>query len=123
MERINRIRRAHPALQRNDRLSFHPIDDDELLAWTKRSPDGRDLILAVVNLDFRTTRRGTVDLPLEWLGLAPDRPYEAEDLLEGGVALWHGGRQLVEIDPSVMPARVWHLRAQPRDETTFETYR
>jgi starch synthase (maltosyl-transferring) len=122
--RVNAARHAHPALQRNDGLAFHPIDDDELLAWTKRSVDGRDVVLGLVTLDFRSVRRGTLELPLEALGLPVDAPFEAEDLLgEGGISLWHGPRQAVEIDPAVAPARLLHLRRQPRDETTFEAYR
>src|SRR5688500_4672939 len=39
---VNRLRRAHPALQSNEGLRFHATDDDRLLAWTKRSPDGED---------------------------------------------------------------------------------
>ena len=38
---VNRIRREHPALQSNERLVFHDIDDDALLAYTKRSADGQ----------------------------------------------------------------------------------
>jgi starch synthase (maltosyl-transferring) len=119
---VNRIRRAHPALQRNEGLSFHPIDDDELLAWTKRSADGSDVVLTVVSLDFRHPRRGTVDVPLDWLGLPAEAPVEAIDLLEGGMELWHGGRQVIEIDPARLPARVLHLRPQRHDETRFEAY-
>jgi starch synthase (maltosyl-transferring) len=119
---VNRIRRAHPALQRNEGLAFHPIDDEELLAWTKRSDDGSDVVLTVVSLDFRHPRAGTVELPLEWLGLPADGPVEAEDLVEGGIELWHGGRQRIEIDPGGIPARVIHLRPQRRNETQFETY-
>jgi starch synthase (maltosyl-transferring) len=121
--RVNAARHAHPALQRNDGLAFHPIDDDELLVYTKRSHDGRDLVLTIVSLDFRSARRGTVELPLEWLGLPTDAPYEVEDLIDGGsIQLWHGSRQFVEIDPAVLPARILHLRPQRRDETTFESY-
>jgi starch synthase (maltosyl-transferring) len=119
---VNAARRAHPALQRNDGLRFHPIDDDELLAYTKRSRDGLDIVLTIASLDFRTVRRGTVELPLEELGLPADRPYEAEDLLGGSVQLWHGARQAVEIDPAILPARILHLRPQARNETSFEAY-
>jgi starch synthase (maltosyl-transferring) len=119
---VNRIRRAHPALQRNEGMAFHPIDDDDLIAWTKRSADGSDIVLTVVSLDVRHARHGTLELPLEWLGLPAAGPIEAEELLEGGLELWHGGRQRIDIDPARLPARVFHLRAQARDETQFETY-
>jgi len=119
---LNRIRHEHPALQSNERLDFHPIDDDELIAYTKRSADGADTILTVVSLDPSRPRSGTLELPLEWLGIAADRPYEVEDLLDGSVRLWHGPRTVVEVDPAVCPARIYHVRPQVRTETQFEYY-
>ncbi len=107
---VNRIRQEHPALQWNGRLDFHPIDDDQLICYTKRSPDGADIVLTVVSLDFRNPRSGTLELPLEWLGLPPDAPYEAEDLLAGGAESWHGGRHEIAIDPAALPARIVQLR-------------
>jgi len=112
---VNRIRHRHAALQWNERLDFHPIDDDQLLAYTKRSADNRDCVLTIVSLDFRNPRSGTVELPLGWLGLPADAPYEAEDLLAGGVETWRGPRQRLSIDPAVMPARILHLRPADGD--------
>src|SRR4029079_10985187 len=41
--RVNAIRRAHPALQHDWGLEFHPTDNQEILCYSKRSSDG-DLI-------------------------------------------------------------------------------
>jgi starch synthase (maltosyl-transferring) len=120
IQRVNRIRREHPALQRNEGLRFHEIHDDALLAYTKRHGD--DVVLTIASLDFRTVRRATLDLVLWELGLPEDRPYEAEDLLEGSVSIWQGRRHEIEIDPGRVPARILHLRPQTRDETRFEGY-
>jgi len=120
IERVNRIRREHTALQRNDGLAFHATDDDEVLAYSKRSPDGRDVILTIVSLDFHEARRCRLDLRLADLGLTPEAQFEVEDLLEGGVSLWHGSRHEVEIDPARLPARILHLRPAARGETRFE---
>jgi starch synthase (maltosyl-transferring) len=49
--RINAIRRDHPALHQDWNLAFHSTDNVELLAYSKRSMDGTDLVLVVVNLD------------------------------------------------------------------------
>ncbi|MEP7152140.1 MAG: alpha-1,4-glucan--maltose-1-phosphate maltosyltransferase, partial [Nitrospira sp.] len=37
---INRIRRDNPALQSDDSLRFHPVDNDQLIAYSKQTPDG-----------------------------------------------------------------------------------
>ena len=107
--RVNRARHAHPALQWNDRLDFHPIDDDALLAYSKRSEDGRDIVLTVVSLDFHGARRGTLDLPLEWLGLPTDGGFGVEDLLTGERSTWQGRYQAIEIDPARLPATILAL--------------
>src|SRR5207253_2573963 len=39
VERVNRIRRANPALQTNERLWFLPVDNDQLIAYTKFTAD------------------------------------------------------------------------------------
>jgi starch synthase (maltosyl-transferring) len=118
---LNAIRRAHPALQRNERLEFHPIDDDELLAYSKRSADGADVIVCVVNLDPRIRHAATLELPLDRLGIAPDEPFEVHDLLDGATYLWHGPRNHIDLDPEVRPAHVFSV-SRMRRETEFETW-
>ena len=65
--RVNRARREHPALQSNERLWFHPIDNRHLLAYTKNSEDRRDVILTVVNFDSDRAQSGVL---VELAGLA-----------------------------------------------------
>src|SRR5690606_29540414 len=65
--RVNAIRREHPALQRDWGLRFHATDNPQLLCYSKRSEDGTDLLLMIVNLDPHTMQHGFVQLPLtDW---------------------------------------------------------
>ncbi|MER3418546.1 MAG: alpha-1,4-glucan--maltose-1-phosphate maltosyltransferase, partial [Chloroflexota bacterium] len=123
VRRVNEIRRRHPALQDDTRLAFHGIDNDELLAYSKRSPDGRDRILVVVNLDPHHVQTGTLELPLADFGIPAERPFEVEDLLGGQTYLWHGPRNGIVLDPAVMPAHVFALRAPVRTEADFSADR
>jgi starch synthase (maltosyl-transferring) len=107
--RLNRARREHPALQSNERVWFHAIGNDELLAWTKNSADRSDVVLTVVSLDPTRPQAGTLELDLERLGLPADTPFEAVDLLTDAVESWRGSSTEVELDPQV-PARVLQLR-------------
>ena len=71
---VNRIRRDHPALQRNDTLRFHHTDNDQLLCYSKTDPqDGTSLVM-VVNLDPHHTQRGWLDLAPDLLATALSRP-------------------------------------------------
>ena len=119
VRQLNAIRRHHPALWTNERLAFHAIDNDELLAYSKRSADGADRICVVVNLDPHHVQAGTLELPLAELGIAADRPFEVEDLLDGRTYLWHGPRNGIVLDPAAMPAHVFAIRAPVRTEADF----
>lgn len=122
MRRINQIRRENPALQTDLHLTFHPVDNQQLICYSKQSEDQKDLALVVVNLDAHHTQAGWVDLPLEELGIPLDRPYQAHDLLGGGRFLWHGKRNYVELNPHVLPAHIFHIRRYVRTEHQFEYY-
>jgi starch synthase (maltosyl-transferring) len=120
--RLNRIRRENPALQSNEGLSFHPIDNEQLLAYSKSTEDRSDVVLVVVNLDPHHVHSGWLELPLGQLDLSPDQPYQAHDLLGGGRYLWHGSRNYVEIDPRVAPAQIFRLRRRLRTERDFDYF-
>ena len=122
MTRLNRIRHENPALQQNWNLQFYPVDNDELICYSKWSDDFADFILVVVNLDAYHTQNGWVELSLESLGLDPRQPYQLHDLLSGSRFLWHGARNYVELNPQVVPAHIFRLRRKVRTERDFEYY-
>jgi len=108
--RVNHARREHPALQRDDTLHFHGTDSDQLLAYSKSTPDLSDTVLVVVNLDPVNTRIGWTDLALAELGLAPWQTYYVRDLLTGSEYQWQGARNYIELNPSKIPAHIFHIR-------------
>jgi starch synthase (maltosyl-transferring) len=119
---INRIRRENPALQTDRGLRFHPAENDQLLAYSKSAADGGNVILVVVNCDPYHVQRGMVTLPLDELGLEPDRSYQAHELLSGARYLWNGPRNYVEINPHAMPAQIFRFRHRVRSEHDFEYF-
>jgi len=120
--RVNRIRREHPALQQDWTLRFHPVDNEQLIAYSKTSPDKRDVIITVVNLDPHHRHAGWVTLDLAALGLPYDVPYQVHDLLTDERYIWHGAHNYVELDPHVMPAHIFVVRQRVRTEHDFEYY-
>jgi starch synthase (maltosyl-transferring) len=111
--RVNTARQDHPALQTNERLLFHEVDNPNLLCWSKNTDDQRDVILAVVNFDYQQTQSGTIDLDLDALGLIEDAPYEVVDLLDDETYTWTGARSWVELDPEARAAHLFWLRRLP----------
>jgi starch synthase (maltosyl-transferring) len=102
--KLNGIRKAHPALQRNTPVMFHKIESDHLLAYSKVSGDGSDRVLTVVNLDPRAAHSGLLELPESWV---LNSRCEAHDLLSGKQFAWEGARALIELDPQTAVARVF----------------
>ncbi len=117
--RVNAIRRDHTALHDNVTLRFHRIDNDQLIGYSKWSPDGSNGLVVVVNLDPHHTQAGWLELPLEDFGIDADSSYQAHDLLGDGRYVWHGRRNFVELNPHVLPAHVFQLRRGVRSEADF----
>ena len=117
---VNQIRHDHPALQHDTTLRFHPIHNDQLLAYSKTDREGTDTILVIVNLDPHWPQAGTTWLDLDVLGVDPDEPYEVHDLFGGGTFTWQGPDNYVELNPIVSPAHIFEVRSHRRTETDFD---
>ncbi len=120
--RVNRIRKDNIALQSDWSLRFHPVDNDEIICFSKKSDDGSNVILVVVNLDAYHTQSGWVELPLEHLRLDPHQPYQVHDLLTDARFLWHGARNYVELNPHSVPAHIFRVRHRTRREQDFDYF-
>jgi len=104
--RVNAIRRAHPALQRDWGLRFHSTDNPQLLCYSKRSADGTDVVLMIVNLDPLNMQHGFVQLPLAEWGLGATSIIEVTDLLSEEHYFWRGEWNYVRLDPQVRMAHI-----------------
>jgi starch synthase (maltosyl-transferring) len=109
---VNRIRHEHAALRHDRTLRFHPVDNDELIAYSKTLPDGGDPIVVVVNLDPAHPQSGFLDLRMPELGMDWDEAFVARDLLTGEAFSWTGARNYVELHPSRQPGHVLSIEAE-----------
>ena len=119
---INRIRRDNPALHGDGSLRFHTIDNDQLIAYSKQTHDGKNVILVVVNLSPHHIHSGWLELDLAALGLQDDRPFQVHDLLTHAYYLWHGSRNYVQLDPHSMPVQIFSVRRNMRREQDFDYF-
>ena len=116
LARLNRIRRAHPALQELRNLRFHHADQPDLLCFSKvadgadAAGGGRDIVLVVVNLDWREPREATVWLDMPALGLDHNAEFLVTDELSGE-SYWWRQASYVRLDPSMVPAHVFTVRS------------
>jgi starch synthase (maltosyl-transferring) len=106
LRRLNEIRRAHPALQQLRTLRFHPVDNPNLLCFSKTDPGSNDAVLVVVNLSSHHTEIGTTALDLPVLGLDWHERFHVSDELSGAAYDW-GQFNYLELDPYREPAHVF----------------
>ena len=120
--RINHIRRDNPALQNDRSLVFHETNNPHLICYSKKSEDGSNVVIVVVNLDWAHTQSGWITLDPDLLGLESKRPFEAEDLLSGGRFLWQAPQVYVELVPVSLPGHILRVRRWVRTERDFDYY-
>jgi len=103
---VNAIRKENAALQSNQNLEFHAVDNDRIICYSKRTADKKNLIVTIVNLDSLSPQSGFVELPLDDLGIDVRHPYRMVDLLTGSRFTWQGPRNYVELRPNEVPAHI-----------------
>jgi len=114
---INRIRRDNPALHSDGSLHFHPVDNPNILCYSKSS--GNNRILVAINLDPTQEQAGWIDLDLKQLAVPHSENFEIEDLLTGVHYQWHDRSNYVALRPDVMPAHIFRLVRPLTGETTL----
>jgi starch synthase (maltosyl-transferring) len=106
---VNQIRREHPALQFNDALIFHSVDNEQIIAYSKTRTATRDtdVIVVVVSLDHESPQSGWVALDTVALGIDHETPYVMHDLLTDARYVWSGARNFVKLDPANVPCHLF----------------
>ncbi|MGA9798755.1 MAG: alpha-1,4-glucan--maltose-1-phosphate maltosyltransferase [Terriglobales bacterium] len=120
--KVNQIRRENPALQADVNLNFHPVDNEQIIAYSKLSDDLLNIIVTVVNVDPERTQAGMVDLPLDLFHLDAQQPYQMHDLLTDAKYLWRGPRNYVELNPQRLPAHIFCIRRRVRTENSVDYF-
>jgi starch synthase (maltosyl-transferring) len=94
VRRLNEIRRAHPALQHLEEVTFLESHNEAIVAYLRRF--GTDAVIVVVNIDPQFTQEGLCDVPHE-LALPP--VFGVTDELNGGTYEWRLGGNYVRLEP------------------------
>jgi starch synthase (maltosyl-transferring) len=103
--RLNTIRAAHPALQQLRTLHFHNVDNEALIAYSKRDPGTGDTVIVVVTLDPDHVQEGTVWLDLPALGHEWSDRVVVHDEVSGATWEW-GQSNYVRLDPVQQVAHI-----------------
>jgi len=120
--RINKIRKDNPALQDTWNVQFHEADNDYLMCYCKTNEDLSNIIIVAVNLDPYHTQGGWVTIPIKELGVDPHQPYLVHDLLSDDKFIWHGEKNYIQLDPTVVPAHIFRVRKKLKREHDFDYF-
>ena len=108
---LNRLRNAHPALQQLRNLRFHHVDNENLLAFSKRDDETGDTVIVVVTLNPYSVQEGVTSLDMPALGLDWNDRMVVHDEMGGGTSDYEWGQvNFVRLDPHVEPAHVLVVR-------------
>jgi starch synthase (maltosyl-transferring) len=93
-------------LQEYDNLKFFWSDNDDILVYGKMTPDKKDVVLVVVNLNPSDTRATMVHIPPREIGVGDHQPYTVHDLITDQKWVWRGSSNFVRLDPLQEPAHL-----------------
>ena len=109
---LNRLRRAHPALQTHLNTRFYGAQNESVIWYGKPSPTSGDMltemIMVMVNMDPHNAQECAFEVPLWQFGLHDQASIAVEDLAAGHRFAWHGKTQHIRLEPS-NPYRIWRL--------------
>jgi starch synthase (maltosyl-transferring) len=110
LTRLNRIRRANPALQTHLGISFLNAFNDKILYYAKATADLQNVVLVAVNLDPQFSQECDIEVPLWFWGLSDAAAAAVEDLMSGRSFIWFGKVQHIRLDPATLPFAIWRIR-------------
>jgi starch synthase (maltosyl-transferring) len=105
---LNNIRAANSSLHFLRNLTFHQVDSDAMLAYSKR--EGDNVVLVIVNLDPHSAQESTVHLNLPDLGKNWGDNFTVCDELTGDEFQW-SEHNFVRLDPAIHCALILTVHA------------
>ena len=106
--KLNAIRRTHPALQQLRNITFHRVDHESVICYSKR--DGDDVVLVIVTLDPYTPVRTTIHLTMPALGADWQSKISLVDELSQRDWAMHEHTE-IEINPKRNCALILHVKS------------
>ncbi|GGF38268.1 maltotransferase domain-containing protein [Williamsia phyllosphaerae] len=95
---LNAIRRRHPALRQLRNITFHHVENDALIAYSKFDPATGDLVVVVVNLNPFGAEESTLWLDMPAIGHDWSDRFSGVDEVTGENFHW-GQANYVRLEP------------------------
>lgn len=101
ISKINHIRHQNEALQQTNNIKFCHIENNNLMAFYKWNDSKTNELLIIISLDAFNTQQGTVQLPLQELGVQAGNKIEVQDLITNNRYSWANEWNFVELHPTL----------------------
>lgn len=120
--RLNEIRRAHPALQQLRAITFHHVDNDALIAYSKVDPVTGDAVLVIVNLNPFGAEDGHIQIDMPAIGHDWHDHLPVYDEVTGEQYHW-GSTNYIRLEPWKAVAHILALPLVPFQARAARAYR
>ncbi|MBF0472330.1 MAG: alpha-1,4-glucan--maltose-1-phosphate maltosyltransferase [Nitrospirae bacterium] len=120
--KINSIRQTNPALHLYKNLRFHHCDNNNILFYSKSTPDLSNIILIAVNLDPHHEHETNLHIPLEEFYIKEKDSYLLINLLNDEKSIDKGHIKLITLDPDSEPAHIYRLERWSSKEDKFDYF-
>ncbi|WP_411031778.1 alpha-1,4-glucan--maltose-1-phosphate maltosyltransferase [Spongiimicrobium sp. 3-5] len=107
--KINQARKEHESLQQTNNIRFCHMENEQLLAFYKWNDDKSDETLMIISLDPHYAQQGTVQLPLQDLGIHNGHSLNLQDVITDNGYIWNQEWNFVELHPA-LPFHIFHLK-------------
>ncbi|MFG1396570.1 maltotransferase domain-containing protein [Roseixanthobacter pseudopolyaromaticivorans] len=108
---LNRIRRENPALRTHRDILFLNAWNDQVLAFSKFTPERDNLLVILVNLDPHAAQACDFEIPLWELGLPDHATVHVENLIHDQSFSWTGKIQHQHLDLA-LPFAIYRLSGE-----------
>jgi len=119
---LNRIRRENRALHEFRNLRFHPVENEQILFFSKVTEARDNVLLVAVSLDPYAPQSAIVHVPLELIGAGEDETYQVHDLLTDRRYFWTGSKNYVHLHPGETAVHIFRVLRKIFHEQDFENY-
>lgn len=107
---LNKIRKENPAMHNMFNLQFTGTDNDLIISFVRATPDRKNVIWCIINLDPVNSHSGYVEVPRELLGLKGKWfNLQVRDLLTDEVYHWFNDWNFVELRNDKYPLHILKL--------------
>ena len=101
ISKINAVRHQNEALQQTNNIKFLNIHNDNLIAFYKWNDAKTNELLIIISLDQYYAQQGSVQLPLNDLGIGAGHRVQVQDLVTASSYNWHNEWNYVELHPTL----------------------